>query len=329
MSTLNKNVQNKLHSYFTQTLGARDYRNGWLKCDCPHCGKADKFGINLGHNMTNCFVCGEKMKPLSLIMFLENFNEYSEVTNLLTTGDYYDKEYVVQTTTLKSKANVSLPEYFVLYGNHDSSYVGKAAKRYLKKRGFTIEQARKLGWGYCNDGPCLGYLIMPFTIDNELIYYNARRFLGSGPRYNNPTNTIDEIGKSYIIYNYDALFLFKKVFLCEGAINAATMGEKGISSGGKDISAYQINLIIKSPVEEVIILFDSENFAKLKAVDTALKLIGSKRVKVVFVPPGVDVNDIGQKKALVLARETGYVDYNSLLKLKKILHNEKNTVHTY
>ena len=43
--------------------------------------------------------------------------------------------------------------------------------------------------------------------------------------------------------------MYKTVYLCEGAINAQTMGEKGIASGGKAISRYQVNEIIKSPVE--------------------------------------------------------------------------------
>ena len=330
MSRLSRDTQSKLHTYFIKTIGATDYNHGWLKSDCPHCGKPQKFGINLSQNRTNCFVCGEKLSPINLLMMLEGFQTFSEATHFLNTGDFYDLSYKETTVPLKtSESSINLPEHFVLFGTRDNSYVGKAARATLIKRGFNIDEVRKLGWGYCNDGEYLGYMIIPFINDNRLVYFNARRILGSGPRYNNPRNEDDEIGKSYIIYNEDALYLYKKVYLCEGAINATTMGEQGISSGGKDISKYQINKILQSPVERVVIMFDSEWFAKLKAIELALQLIPMKKVKVVFFPPEKDVNDIGRKKSKILARETPYMNYNDLIKLKNRVDNEKNTLNPY
>ena len=330
MSRLTRETQSKLHTYFNRKLGAFDYNNGWLKSDCPHCGKSLKFGINLSQNRTNCFVCGENLSPINLLMMLEGFETFNEATHFLNTGDFFDVSYKETVAPLKtSERTIDIPEHFILFGNKDTSKVGKIAVKKLKERGFTIEQVRKLGWGYCNDGDYLGYMIIPFLKDNILIYFNARKLLGPGPRYKNPENQIDEVGKSYILYNEDALFLFKKVYLCEGAINATTMGEQGISSGGKDISKYQINKILNSPVERVVIMFDSEWFAKLKAIELALQLAPMKKVKVVFFPPGKDVNDIGCKASKRLSRETSYMNYNDLVKLKRRVDNEKNTIHPY
>ena len=330
MSRLTVDTQRKLNSYFKTRLGAVDYNHGWLKSDCPHCGKHQKFGINLSQNRTNCFVCGEKLSPINLVMMLEGFQTFSEVTQLLNTGEFYDKDYKEPSVSLKTtEAHIKLPEHFVLFGSPDNSYIGKAARATLINRGFDVDYVRSLGWGYCNDGEYLGYMIIPFINNNKLVYFNARRLIGSGPRYNNPKNQDNEIGKSYIIYNEDALDLYKKVYLCEGAINATTMGEQGISSGGKDISSYQINKILKSPVERVVIMFDSEWFAKLKAIEVALQLVQLKKVKVVFFPPGKDVNDLGIKKSKILARETPYMNYNDLIKLKNKVDNEKNTIHPY
>ena len=36
------------------------YRRGWLKGDCPECGKDKKYGVNIALNRTNCFSCGYK-----------------------------------------------------------------------------------------------------------------------------------------------------------------------------------------------------------------------------------------------------------------------------
>ena len=171
-----------------------------------------------------------------------------------------------------------------------------------------------MGWGYGTKGKYFGYLIIPFHEKGQLTYFNARRFIGNGPRYNNPDTSESGLGKSFIIYNKDALEMYKTVFICEGAINAQTMGERGIASGGKAISRYQINEIIKSPVERIIILFDPD--AKQNAIDLALKLVQYKKVKVVFLPEGKDVNDLGRKETLRRVYQVHYQNYQELLQLK-------------
>ena len=171
-----------------------------------------------------------------------------------------------------------------------------------------------MGWGYGTKGKYFGYLIIPFHEKGQLTYFNARLFIGNGPRYNNPDTSESGLGKSFIIYNKDALEMYKTVFICEGAINAQTMGERGIASGGKAISRYQINEIIKSPVERIIILFDPD--AKHNAIDLALKLVQYKKVKVVFLPEGKDVNDLGRRETLRRVYQVHYQNYQELLELK-------------
>jgi hypothetical protein len=103
--------------------------------------------------------------------------------------------------------------------------------------------------------------------------------------------------------------------VCEGAINAQTMGTRGIATGGKAISRYQINEILKSPVERVIILLDPD--AKLYAIDLALKLVMYKKVKVVFLPDGKDANDLGRDRVLKLVYREHYQNMNELLYIKQ------------
>ena len=61
----------------------RDYRRGWMKGDCPDCGKVDKFGINLSMNRTNCFYCGYHPNPITVIMNYENLSNYSDVIKII------------------------------------------------------------------------------------------------------------------------------------------------------------------------------------------------------------------------------------------------------
>jgi DNA primase len=313
MARLTNEFKGKLHQYFVRKLGAYDYRNGWLKCNCPFCGKEAKFGINLAMNRTNCFRCGEHPSAIQLAIQLENFTTYAELVEYLNKGDFSGYTYVEEAVELKSRKEVYLPEGFksILLGD---SLIAKAARKYVQKRGFDLNEVAMKGWGYVTKGKYMGYLIIPFHENGKLVYFNARLFIGSGPKYNNPETSDTGLGKSFIIYNKDALSMYRMVYLCEGALNAETMGERGIASGGKAVSRYQINEIIKSPVERIIILLDPD--AKDKAIELALKLVNYKKVKVVFLPEGTDVNDIGKKKTLKLVYSTPYQDYNKLLTLK-------------
>ena len=129
-----------------------------------------------------------------------------------------------------------------------SNQLAKSIRGYVIQRGFRPEVLAKFGVGYCSKGALFGYLIIPFFYRSQLRYYNARKVLGTGPRYNNPTTDITGIGKEFIIFNHDALTLYNSLFICEGAINALTLGERAIATMGKAVSAYQINELIKSPV---------------------------------------------------------------------------------
>ena len=90
-----------------------------------------------------------------------------------------------------------------------------------------------------------------------------------------------------------------------------------IATMGKAISAYQINEIIKSPVERIIILLDPD--AKEQAINLALKLVSYKKVKVVYLPDEKDCNDLGRKKVFRYICSTHYQDYNDLMQLKNEL----------
>nr|DAD91505.1 MAG TPA: DNA directed DNA polymerase [Myoviridae sp. ctx322] len=317
MAKYTSTFKGRLHQYFTVKLGAFDYRRGWQKCDCPYCGGKQKFGINLSTNRTNCFKCGEHPTPINLVLYLEHLDTYAEAYHLIQSNTKYEgyvfKEEKVE---LKEHKSLYLPEGFKLL-NQGTSQLAQSARNYMRGRGFDIDELSKFGWGYGTSGKYFGYIIIPFHEKGQLVYFNARLFMGNGPRYNNPEVSESGLGKSLILYNKDALSMYRTVYICEGAINAATLGERAIASGGKAISRFQINEIIKSPVKHIIILLDPD--AKGYAVDLALKLVNFKKVKVVFLPDGTDVNDLGKKATMRLVYSVHYQTYQELLQLKHSL----------
>ena len=172
------------------------------------------------------------------------------------------------------------------------SEVANSIRGYVKSRGFVISELSKHGVGYATKGAYFGYLIIHFYYRGQLRYYNARNVIGQGPRYNNPNKDITGVGKEFIIFNYDALEMYRSVYICEGALNALTIGDRGIATMGKAISGYQVNELLKSSCERFIILLDPD--AKKYAINLALKRVAYKKVKLVFLPEGKAVNDLGR-----------------------------------
>lgn len=318
---LSKDLKSKLFGYFTQKLGMYKYRKNWYKTiACPYCGRENKFGINISLNMAHCFRCGEHPSLIQLVMYLENTSEFKEVLDILNKPSFEGYVFKEEKLELKESKPIYLPEGFknIAFGN---STLAKSARNYIIKRGFNIDKISSLGWGYGTKGKYFGYIIIPFYDNNKLVYYNARLFIGNGPKYNNPETSITGIGKSYILYNKDALETYKTVYVCEGAINAQTIGDMGIASGGKAISRYQIDTIIKSSCKKVVILFDPD--AKDRAINLALKLVDFKKVKVVFLPENKDVNDLGKSETMKLVYSTHYQSYSELLRLKTTIFINK------
>ena len=317
MAQISNHLKSRLHKYFEIKLQAFDYRHGWMKSRCPFCGKEMKFGINLGLNRTNCFRCGEHPSAVDLVMHLEGLEKYTDVVRFLENEQFSGYVFKEEAFELKGRKELYLPEGFKLL-NQGTSMLAKSARAYVKRRGFDIDTVSKMGWGYGTKGKYFGYLIIPFHEKGQLTYFNARLFIGNGPRYNNPDTSESGLGKSFIIYNKDALEMYKTVFICEGAINAQTMGERGIASGGKKLSRYQINEMIKSPAERFVILLDPDAYKE--AIDLALKLCPYKKVKVVKLPEGKDCNDLGRKKVLARVYNTPWQSLEGLLSIKQELN---------
>ncbi len=317
---LNSNTKTKLYHYVTKRLGLRTYTRGWLKGNCPNCGRQDKFGVNLGTNRTNCFRCGYHPAPIQLVMEIEGLEDFNAVKSFLRLYD--GAEYLEPAVERIEQVDTVLPEGFTSL-RVGKSFVAKQARKYLENRGFDPDELAYQGWGYGTTGDYHGHIIIPFYMGGKLIYYNARRYIGAGPKYNNPSIDDFGIGKSLILYNMDCLAVYNTIYLVEGVMNSATLGDNAIATGGKKISGYQISMMLKSQAEEFILLLDPD--AVVDAAIVGLKLINHKRVKLVILPGDNDVNDLGYDRTLKEVNKVDWMVYNELLRIK----NEQRPKLTY
>ena len=243
-----------------------------------------------------------KFKPEAVV--IANETKYAQLKEALADRDI-DMKFKVSRTTREIQG--------VKFEYDGFSFSGSKVSRE-----FTIEELSKHGIGYvATEGPFFGYLIIPYYYKGTLRYYNARNVIGQGPRYNNPNKDITGLGKEFIIFNQDALDMYSSIFICEGAINALTMGDRAIATMGKAISAYQVNQLIKSPVNRFILLLDPD--AIKYSINLAFKLVAYKKVKVIQLPEGKDCNDLQRPAVMKLVYQTRYQSYSDLVKLKNSL----------
>lgn len=309
---MQNNVKNAIYNYFISGLGMEPYRRGWLKGNCPNCGAEFKYGVNIGSNRTNCFKCGYNDKPLDVIMMVEKVHTLREVLKVLNDLDL-DFKYVEPKVEILQEKPVEYPDGFKLI-TEGTGLKAKMAMDYMINRGFNLKELMYKGVGYCSSGKLDGYIILPFMENGKLVYYHTRRFFGNGPKYNNPPLDEFGIGKNHLIYNIEALYIHNRIMLFEGVLNAETIGDKAIATGGKHLSSWQKSQIISSPIKMVDICLDDDAYDK--AIDLALELVHFKKVKVVLFPRGVDANDMGKKKTLRLTHKFRYLNYTQLIKLK-------------
>jgi DNA primase len=306
----NKEVKRKINQYFKDRWGASDYRAGWLKMDCPWCGKL-KFGVHIANSKANCFSCGNKGTPLKAIMELENFETLPQLYTFLKAFEGID--FLEPTPEIREWSKVELPESFRLLAM-GNSLLAKSARSYMENRGFNILKLSARGVGYCTSGSYAGFIILPFYQRGKLIYFIGRQFIQMGEKFKNPSVEDFGIGKSMLVYNIDSLAVYKKIYAVESITNCLTIGDNSIATLGKKVSGYQLSLLIKSPCKYVILGYDDD--AMVEAISLGLQLVNYKKIKILEFPKGKDINNLGRKTVKSIEKQSKWLSYGDLINLK-------------
>lgn len=309
-----KAIKGKLYKYFTQRLDLKPSTKGFLRGNCPYCGGKFSFGINIEKSKVKCFrECGHDTNPTQVLMFLENFQEVNQVRNFLAVQAEYDSYESTQYIKPKTVEMMALPEEYMLITSGDS-LLGRAARNYMRGRGFKLMTLVMLGVGYCIEGPYAGYIIFPFYERGVLKFYQGRRFSGSGPKMQNPLQEKFGVGKTQLLFNQDALYMHNRIRLVESITNALTLGDTAVASLGKKLSSYQKTQILKSPCEYIDIILDPD--AIKDSILLAMDLCNYKKVRLVYWPGTQDVNDLGKKETLARIKQFRYEGYSYYNKLR-------------
>lgn len=298
----------KIYSYIDDNHGPiTKSTNGWYEAECPFC-RSRKLYVHPDRNSIKCWKgCVRSSVTYFVKMYLAC--DYSEAKEILegSMPRFRIQEHIAISPV---KEDIALPDGFKpILG--PKTPLGDRARNYLRARAFDMNYLDMIGIGYCDGEDYFGYIIIPFKKDGDIVYYIGRDFMDRGPkfRYKNPAQSQFGIGKSEVLFNEEALYLYDKVYLMEGWADAASIGNNGISIQGKSMSLQQWNIIKSSPVKEVVVISDlgAEKDA-LNILETLYKTKKTKLIKLTqFKDFGKDVNAIGAHKVLGLEDKTPYI----------------------
>lgn len=312
----------KLYTYFSDKFVLKKSTNGWFAFENPFDldskGKK-KMAINFGYQWVKCWKTDWSGTATDFIM------EYEEVDYFGAKGiiDRYQPGSIdilsinsVATSTLSTDIKMPFGYTPIMYGE---GVLGKRARNYLEGRNFSLEVLDRMGIGYCNkphddeDQNYFGYIIIPFKVRGQLQYYIGRDYIDNFLRYKNPPKGVFGIGKADIVFNEDALSIYRRVFVLEGWTDALTIGKEAIATLGWSVSQVQKSKLISSNCDEIVFIPDVGKYKE--AMKLASQFIDIKdKVKVLNVdelsPFGDDANEIGKEKIMDLYERTPYLSYS-------------------
>ncbi len=295
----------RVYAYFKDNyvLGKKSPK-GWYPFDCPFCGGVKKMAIQVEWGYTKCWSCGAASNVCQFVEETENC-DYHEAKRILWNikPSSLDLDILSDIVVEHGVSEVTLPDGWqsILDG---TGVLGDRARRYLEKRGYDLEILDFKGFGYCNKHDehfgtdkadstkdFFGYIIVPFKRDGVLSYYLGRDYIGNFLRYKNPPSDWVGVGKGDVIYNEEALHLYKTIYTVEGWSDAEMIGKRGTATLGWSLSKPQMDKYHKSAASNLVFIPDAGKDKATgqtyyqKAVQTATAFLETR--KKIFV---VDLN---------------------------------------
>lgn len=251
----------------------------------------------------------------------------------------------IEPDDIKIEQEMNLSD-FLRISNCDT-YSGKQAQKYLHDRGFSNEQIKNYDLRYANTGRFTGRIVIPFFEKEKVIYLQARAFrMTPEKKILNPNNycrychSVDasiwiknhkyfkcekcgvvnsacEIlqGKSHWLFNYDKALFYESVIICEGWASAMTTGLNAVAIQGNLISDIQLQKLIYS-WDNFIIMLDFG--AEKQALELGVAILRKKpdaKLKIVLLPFG-DPNNYTKTQLDEFIEKTDWYNYHSYLQLK-------------
>lgn len=326
-----------LRAYLRSHDNAPIDHGGEWSIDCPHChpaGKLKKLWVLVeakrgakgmkypGHWI--CYYCDSGGKDvLSLIQWLEDcpLVKALESLNAFTTDGKraINLRQLVQDTLFgvtdyepwidEPLGEIALPDGF--------TEPTVELPRYFHERGITPKRVARYGLGYVpKDYPSKhrNRLVVPVYLHGKRVLYVARYMRAKPP--GDTKKTVYPFGgrPNRVLFNYDRAKDCRRIYLVEDVFSAMAIGRGAMATLGTQFSQYQLELLLRTSADEIVIIWDRDTKAKKgqsgyeKALKLAPRLAEFWRVRVVELPDDRDPDELPRRELRQLVEATPVLD---------------------
>jgi DNA primase len=264
----------ELISLLESVLGSSERKNRGnyrFKCPLPGCSSVQKkLEIQIDEsfpkfNQWKCWVClqgGGSIRSLFKKIHVEK-EKIQVLDSIIKPNKSWDRENEILYSTLE------LPKEFKSFNNLKTfDIIGRQAKAYLHKRGFSDDDILKYSLGYCEEGRYHHRIIFPsFDSGGLLNYYTGRSFIDDEKfRYLNPEYPRKDIVPFELYINWNA-----PIILCEGFFDAKAIARNAVPLIEKGITEGIMKKLMLSSTKKIYIALDKDGIKE--ALDYAEMLI--------------------------------------------------------
>lgn len=246
----------EIAQWFNKAFGVKKRKGNELNTDCPRCGHKD-FHFNIKSRVGFCHRAGCHWSP--------SFEELCDLAG------YKPDELFLMPDRIEEEREVivELPgQPLVFYALDKLMTHSQDALDYLLKRGLTVDDM--IRWKITFDGM---RVYVPIMKEGQLYNYVGRDITGtSDKKYKYATG----VKTSRWIFGWDESKLWDHITLVENTFNSIRYRNlfNCTTNFGSYLSDYQIDLIKKSKVKTVILLWDAHTFESAEKVVKKLRYNG-------------------------------------------------------
>jgi hypothetical protein len=270
---------------------------------CPHCGK-QKLVINLEKRLWHCWSCetvrsDARGNLVDLIRVLEGVDRTQAVSRILANAQL-GLESVGSLREIGGSGGVGFEEApEIPMPAHCRRVDDTGILPYCRKRGITLEDARRFGLWWGMKGRYANRLFFPVYENGRLVYWQARAMwteaeqkVGRYIKSLNPPKKEGEAGAGDVLFNLDQARRARSVVINEGPIDALKVGWDAVCSFGKRLTPKQVSKLIRAGVEEIELMWDGPSEREPLGAWTEMWKTAARyqrffrRVSLVFVPRG-------------------------------------------
>lgn len=222
--------------------------------ECPFCGaRGNHFGIRMSNNVGTCWVCGDGGGAPAIVQALTKL-PWAEVFKILRHNLNEDR-WIPESP--EPGDSVLFPHGIVKYNKDADEYLWSREFDYeFIARKYKIKCTERAAYLEVDDHKWdfSRRIIIPIIMENTVVAYTGRSYVGRDPKYNNSPTEACIIPPASCIYNVDTV---KDIaILVEGITDVWRMGDESASMQGIKFTDEQIHYIGKRNLSKVFVLFD-------------------------------------------------------------------------